>query len=221
VTACAKAPSFAFAHAPVFRQGHDQPRCQDPARSHLVRDDTGREPRTPSIGSILDLAAERRASRSLLRSREPLAPLSPEPATRPRPGDEPKVRATPRSLGLPRGSPRLELGEDAPHRLLQPTYDTSTRELLDYRARDFRRVDPAGASQRAGSGTEAPFSNERFSCAAPNHLSAIRPRLAWRLTAQVQLRLLATRWSVLPPFRTARRRVVRVGRPRHGSVVFS
>jgi hypothetical protein len=108
----------------------------------------------------------------------PSHPCRPNPATRPRPGDEPKVRATPRSLGLPRGSPRLELGEDAPHRLLQPTYDTSTRESLDYRARDFRRVDLAGTSQRAGGGTRGPVLDERFSCAAPDHLSAIRPRLA-------------------------------------------
>jgi len=36
--------------------------------------------------------------------------------------------ATPRVLGSPRGSPRPRV-EDASYRLLQPTYDTSTRMI--------------------------------------------------------------------------------------------
>jgi hypothetical protein len=50
---------------------------------------------------------------------------------------EPPDRASPRLLGLPRGSPR-RCGQDASYRPLQPTHDTSTRGSLDFRIRNLR-----------------------------------------------------------------------------------
>jgi hypothetical protein len=156
--ACAKAPSLAFARVPRLSSGDaDCPTCQDPARHHPVRGDAGHEPRAPSIGSILDLAAERRSSRSLLR----FATSSSHPFAR-------SVRFRPSSSGTGRRSvlPRVSLvclaaplggfAEDASHRLLQPTHDTSTRGSLDFRARGLRRTDhrvlPAEAVLPGGAG---------------------------------------------------------------------
>jgi hypothetical protein len=112
VTACAKAPSFAFARLPpVFRQGHDQSRCQGPARHHLVRDAAGRGPRTPSVGSMPNLAVER----GVLPVPVTFATSSSHPFAGPIDSassrDEPRVCATPRALGLPRGSPRWSSGK--------------------------------------------------------------------------------------------------------------
>jgi len=178
---------------PVFRQGHDQSRHQDPARCHLVRSDTGREPRTSSVGSILDLAAERRVSRSLLRSRKAPRTLSPEP----RDSASSRGRAQgPCYPALPRFASRLpsvELGEDAPHRLLQPTHDTSTRRFARLPGTRLSPHRPHRSFPARLDVDRSPRLDERFSCAAPDHLAAIRPQLALRLTAQVQLWLLATR----------------------------
>lgn len=55
---------------------------------------------------------------------------------------EPPNRATPLRLGC-LAAPLGRLGQDASHRHLQSTYDTSTRKSLDYRAHGFRRADPA------------------------------------------------------------------------------
>jgi hypothetical protein len=92
----------------------------------------------------------------------------------------PPAPATARRLGSPRGSPRRR-SEDASCRPLQPTHDTSTRGSFDSRARSFHCVRPLDASS-----TEVEFFR-----AAPNHLAAIRPRLGTRLTARLQLRIVA------------------------------
>jgi hypothetical protein len=178
---------------PVFRQGHDQSRHQDPTRRHLVRSDLGPEPRTSSVGSILDLAAERRACGPCYGSRQAPRTLSPEPC------DSASSKETSRRFVLPRApsvclaAPLVELGEDAPHRLLQSTYDTSTRQSLGYRARSFRRIDPAGTSQLAVTVDTRPpvrravlLRGVRPPCGNPTPVGL-------RLTAQVQLRLLAAR----------------------------
>jgi len=60
-------------------------------------------------------------------------PCRPGRACPPRQGGEPPFGATPCDFGSPRGSP-CSPGEDASCRLLQPTYDTSTREAFDSRA---------------------------------------------------------------------------------------
>jgi hypothetical protein len=96
---------------PVFRQGHDQPRCQDPAWRHPVRSDTRLSPgRLPSVRFS--------TSRSSEEPRVPfygpathLAPLSPDSIDSPPSRHEPPTRATPCSLGLPRGSPRWNSGK--------------------------------------------------------------------------------------------------------------
>ena len=56
----------------------------------------------------------------------------------------PSSRATPCDLGLPRGSPRRH-GEDASRQPLQSTFDTSTRESFDFRARLAPPVRESGA----------------------------------------------------------------------------
>jgi hypothetical protein len=135
------------------------------------------EPRVPSVGSTLDLAIERSPPRSLLRSREVPRTLSPE-AFQFACHDERPLRATPHNLGSPRGSPR-RLGEDASCRPLQPTYYTSTRGSLDFRARSSHRADRQIPPRPVRAG---------FFLAASDRLAAIQPRLGLRLTARLQLR---------------------------------
>jgi len=79
---------------------------------------------------------------------------------------EPPHRATSRLLGSPRGSPRSH-EEDAPHRRLLPTLDTSTRGSPGSRARGFRLADrPTGAEREPDDGGST-----------PDHLAAIRPQV--------------------------------------------
>lgn len=72
---------------------------------------------------------------------------------------------TSRRLALPRSAlvrlaaPLGGTGEDASPRHLQSTYDTSTRQSLDDRARGFRRVDPMGCAHPLSLAAEASSSN--------------------------------------------------------------
>lgn len=178
---------------PSFVGGHLEPRCQGPARHPPVRAGIGHEPKVPSVSSILDLAAERRDPRSLLRSREAPRTLVARLARLALVRGAPPTRAIPLRLGSPLGSPWKD-GKDASHRLLQSTHDTSTRKSPDYRAHDLRRADPA-ALPLVRSEAETSNADQRSSCVAPNHLATIRPRLASRLTARDQLRPVAARCS--------------------------
>lgn len=203
MTAHARAPSLTLADAPDFRREYLEPRCQDPTRHRPVRADAGHEPRAPSVSSILDLAAERRVPRSLLRSREALRTLVARLARPVLVRNVPPTRAIPLRLGLPFGSPRKR-GKDASHRLLQSTYDTSTRKSLDYRAHDLRRADPAGSPTRRRPEPKPRACNERSFCVALDHLATIQPRLTSRLTAQGQLQPVAAHWYRLVPLSRAR-----------------
>jgi hypothetical protein len=205
VTAHARTPSLALGQTPRLRRVVCvQPRRQDPTRHQLVRASAGPEPRAPSVSSILDLAAERRVSRSLLRSREAPRTLVARFVRPVLVQERPPTRAISRCLGLPLGSPKKR-EKDASHRLLQSTHDTSTRRPLDYRAHDLRRADPA-SPPACRTRSRDPESNERSSCVAPDHLATIRPRLASRLTAQDQLRSGAARCYRLVPSRGSKRR---------------
>jgi hypothetical protein len=183
---------------PVFRQGHDQSRCQDPTRYHPVRGDVEPEPRASSASSILDLAVERRASSFLLRFvRSPSHPCRPTRSVRPRPGRtaDPRYPAPPRfALRLPSvGSGKMLLTDICNRR--------TTRALVNrsiYRAHGFRRADPAVLPPVAHSEPKPRARNERSSCVAPDRLATIRPRLASRSTAQDQLQPVATRCSTPP-----------------------
>jgi hypothetical protein len=142
VAACAWAPSLAFAASPpVFRQAtRHWPRHQD-------LNDATRLKETPSRAQD---AFRRLRSRSRDRAkhlRDPcyvragrLAPVRPEPPSLPSSRGSGHFVTSPRRLGSPRGSPRHH-GHGASHRPLQPTFDTSTRGPLDFRARGLRRTD--------------------------------------------------------------------------------
>ena len=139
VAAHAWAPSLAFAaSSPVFRQAtRHWPRHQDPNHA----------PRLEETPSQAQDAFRRLRSRSAIACdrakhlRDPcyvragrLAPVRPEPPTLPSSRQNGHFVASPRRLGSPRGSPRRP-GHGASHRPLQPTFDTSTRGPLDFRAR--------------------------------------------------------------------------------------
>jgi hypothetical protein len=124
---------------PVFRQGHDQSRCQDPTRHHPVRGDVGPEPRASSASSILDLAAERRASSFLLRFvRSSSHPCRPTRSVRPRPGQTADSRypAPPRfALRLPSvGSGKMLLTDICNRRTTRALVNRSTTERTAFAA---------------------------------------------------------------------------------------
>jgi len=70
--------------------------------------------------------------------------------------------------------------EDASHRPLQPTFDTSTQQSFDSRARSFRAATPSVMRPER--------EPHAIRTAASDHLAAIRPRVEQRLTAPLQLR---------------------------------
>jgi hypothetical protein len=108
-------------------------------------------------------------------------------------GNEPPSRATPQALGSSLDSPRSR-GEDASHRLLQPTlrHVHPMHRPIPERAGVTRTNRPAECTRR---GRKPDGHTYRT---APDHVSAIRPRVSARLTSRVQ------RW----PSRSRRR-------PRH------
>lgn len=184
---------------PVFRQGHDQSRCQDPTRHHPVRGDVGPEPRASSASSILDLAVERRASSFLLRFvRSPSHPCRPTRSVRPRPGRtaDPRYPAPPRfALRLPSvGSGKMLLTDICNRRTTRALVNRSITERTAFAA-------PTPQSSRPPRNSEPKprARNKRSSCVAPDRLATIRPRLASRSTARDQLQPVATRCST-PPF---------------------
>jgi len=111
------------------------------------------------------------ALRTLIEQREPAPPC---------PGKEPPRRPTLRPLGSPRGSPRRRR-KDGSHRLLQPTYDTSTRTIA-------RLPSPQLAPRRPPPRCARSVSPDAIRRAASDHLAAIRPQVEQRLTARLQLR---------------------------------
>jgi hypothetical protein len=124
---------------PVFRQGHDQSRCQDPTRHHPVRGDVEPEPRASSASSILDLAVERRASSFLLRFvRSPSHPCRPTRSVRPRPGRtaDPRYPAPPRfALRLPSvGSGKMLLTDICNRRTTRALVNRSITERTAFAA---------------------------------------------------------------------------------------
>jgi hypothetical protein len=92
-------------------------------------------PRTPSIGSMLDLATEWSEVRvpCHVRAHSPrtLSPVTMEPASS---GTELPCRATSRRRSRPLTVSSRGREEDATHRLLQPTYNTCTRGPFGFRA---------------------------------------------------------------------------------------
>jgi len=115
---------------PVLRRAETNHTCQACERCRRFKSDSNPQTRAPSIGSMLDLATEWSSSRSLSRFRDSLRTLVArrEEAPLVLKGIEPPRRATAPPLGLPRGSPRRDV-EGTSHRLLQPTFDTCTRQL--------------------------------------------------------------------------------------------
>lgn len=136
VAACAWAPSLAFAASPpVFRQAtRHWPRHQD-------LNDATRLKETPSRAQDAFRRLRSRSCDRVKHLRDPcyvragrLAPVRPEPPSLPSSRGSGHFVTSPRRLGSPRGSPR-QPGHGASHRPLQPTFDTSTRRPLDFRAR--------------------------------------------------------------------------------------
>jgi hypothetical protein len=106
---------------------------------------------------------------------------SPDASRLPSSRNERPVRATPRLLGSPRGSPRRSR-----RRCFSPTSatDLTTRAPVvpfDSRARGVSRSD---RNPRKTTDAEAPMANGD---ATSNHLAAIRPQVGTRLTARAQL----------------------------------
>lgn len=203
---------------PVFRQGHDQSRCQDPTRHHPVRGDVGPEPRASSASSILDLAAERRVSRSLLRSRDLLAPLLPD-------SFDSSSSRTRRRLALSHSALvclSARLGSVGKMLLTDLCNRLTIRALVNRSITEHTTcvVPTPQALPLVVPGAETPNANERSSCVAPDRLSTIRPRLVSRLTARSQLQPVATRCAVSSSLEseTSGRPC---GCPPHRSVVFS
>lgn len=139
VAACAWAPSLAFAASPpVFRQAtRHWPRHQNSNDATRLKETPSRAQDALSSASISIcncLRPSEAPPRSLLRSRGAPRTCSPGAAISPVVAGSGHFVTSPRRLGSPRGSPRRP-GHDASHRPLQPTFDTSTRRPLDFRAR--------------------------------------------------------------------------------------
>jgi len=110
------------AHAPSARLSAKRrlPPHQDPNRRRRVRTPSLRCPGHLPSDRDMTLRPREIRSRSLKWSRASSRTLSLDAIQPALSGLGPSVRATPRSLGSPCGSPRVR-GEDASHRLLQPT----------------------------------------------------------------------------------------------------
>lgn len=143
-------------------------------------------PRTPSFGLMPNLAAGpssfAKTVRSRSRAQHPFGLRAPALLVR----EELLRPPTLRPLGSPRGSPRLRR-EDASHRPLQPTLDTSTRRSLDSQARSLRREDrlrdvpralapmPSGARRRTTLRQSEPRVEQRLTTPLQLQPSPLRP----------------------------------------------
>jgi hypothetical protein len=175
-----------------FVRCHDQSRCQDPTRHHPVRGDVGPEPRASSASSILDLAAERRASSFLLRFvRSSSHPCRPTRSVRPRPGRTADSRypAPPRfALRLPSvGSGKMLLTDICNRRTTRALVNRSTTERTAFAAPTPQSSRPPRTRNRS-SELETNFV---LRCAGP---SCDNPTpVGSRLTARGQLQPVTTR----------------------------
>jgi len=168
---------------PVFRQGHDQPPCQDPARCHPVRGDAGPSPgRLPSVRSSTLRPSGEPRDPSYVRATL-LAPFRPDPSTRPRPRGRAKGPCYP---APPRFASRLaswSLGKmlltDFCNRLTtRAPVNRSTTEHATFAASTSQVLPFHRCEVRPRFRAPEPRPDERFSCVAPDRLAAIRPRLA-------------------------------------------
>jgi hypothetical protein len=117
------------------------------------------------------------------------ARLLPAPVQAPRtcsplPRKERPHRPTLRLLDVPRGPPRRRR-EDASHRLLQPTLRHAHPTIAQLPS---SRLSPQRPPPHSASGQPVLKAPNTCGSAAPDHLSAIQPRVARRLTPSHKLR---------------------------------
>jgi hypothetical protein len=177
-TARAPSPAFAACATRLSPGGDASRRTEDPARQAVGLARRRSKPRTPSIGSMLDLATEwsvcaipvtfSRTNRS--------APFSPDTTKLASSETEPPCRATSRHRSRPWGDSRGR-EDDASHRLLQPTYDTCTRGPHDSRT---WRLSPSltCAARSCDPTSPSALSALRVACAALPFGSAAPSRCA-------------------------------------------
>jgi len=142
--------------------------------------------RTPSVGSMLDLAAE--WSDSALTcpfARTRSAPLSPDTMELPSSRNEPPRRASPHVHSLPLGSPRV--GEDK--MLLTDFCNRHTTRAPVDRPISEREAFAVTDRYRASLRPTVKCASTPFAVPAPCCLAATRPQIDVRLTAYTELRL--------------------------------